>query len=101
MLQRLGVLCLSIGPQFRRPALRRIMPAMDRNILFKCPRTGTNVQHLLTGASFDALHEHVAVPCPACSSLHFVNASTGKLLNPDDGRSAAAARRPARPQRPT
>jgi hypothetical protein len=74
---------------------------MDRNILFKCPRTGTNVQHLLTGASFDALHEHVAAPCPACSSLHFVNASTGKLLNPDDGRSAAAERRPTRPQRPT
>jgi hypothetical protein len=51
------------------------MPGMDRDILFKCPRTGMNVQHLLTGASFDALHAHVAVPRPAYASLHFVNAS--------------------------
>lgn len=53
---------------------------MDRSLLFKCPRTGMNVQHWLTGAASHPADTHVAVPCPACASLHFVNLATGKLL---------------------
>ncbi|GGI29634.1 hypothetical protein GCM10010987_55450 [Bradyrhizobium guangdongense] len=56
---------------------------MDRNILFKCPRTGMNVQHRLSGPSADiseAGNSHLSVTCLACGSVHFVNSATGKLL---------------------
>ncbi|MGL9622447.1 hypothetical protein QRQ56_31195 [Bradyrhizobium sp. U531] len=29
---------------------------------------------------------HVSVPCPACTSLHFVNTTTGKVLGARNGR---------------
>ncbi|ULK96332.1 hypothetical protein [Bradyrhizobium sp. I71] len=54
---------------------------MERNIIFKCPRTGMNVQHWLSGAISDAADAHVSVRCPACGSLHFVNIATGKMLS--------------------
>ncbi|WGD54143.1 hypothetical protein QA641_09735 [Bradyrhizobium sp. CB1650] len=56
---------------------------MPRQILFKCPRTGMNVQHRLDDArpkSSETEDTHVSVWCPACASLHFVNSTTGKLL---------------------
>ncbi len=56
---------------------------MDRNIVFKCPRTGMNVQHRLSCVSADtpdAENTHVWVTCLACGSVHFVNSTTGKLL---------------------
>ncbi|WP_235940216.1 hypothetical protein [Bradyrhizobium hipponense] len=39
-----------------------------------------NVQHLLTGLEQIGPDTHLPVVCPACSSVDFVNASTGKLL---------------------
>ncbi|MGC0388478.1 MULTISPECIES: hypothetical protein [Bradyrhizobium] len=57
------------------------MIGMDRNIIFKCPRTGMNVQHWLPGAMSDAADTHVSIRCPACGSLHFVNIATGKMLS--------------------
>jgi hypothetical protein len=56
------------------------------NLIFKCPRTGMNVQHWLdeSGPSDrDDLYETVA--CKACNRLHFIQRSSGKLLGqPDD-----------------
>ncbi len=58
---------------------------MDGHIIFKCPRTGMNVQHLLdekTAAEHsDSTYETVA--CKACASLHFINRTNGKLLGQD------------------
>ncbi|MCK1719305.1 hypothetical protein IVA81_16470 [Bradyrhizobium sp. 141] len=53
---------------------------MEQSVLFRCPRTGMNVQQLLTGLEQIGPDTHLPVVCPACSSVHFVNASTGKLL---------------------
>ena len=54
---------------------------MARHIIFKCPRTGMNVQHRLdevtTERSADA---YKSVDCPACTLVHFIHRETGKLL---------------------
>jgi hypothetical protein len=55
------------------------MPGMARHILFKCPQTGLNVQHWLEDAPDDPT-THKPVVCQACTKLHFINRSTGKLL---------------------
>ncbi len=55
---------------------------MGSNIVFKCPRTGMNVQHALdektTAGPSDSTYE--AVVCKACTGLHFINRANGKLL---------------------
>ncbi len=53
---------------------------MDRQIVFKCPQTGLNVQHRLAAEPSDAPDMHVSVSCPACTRLHLINRATGKLL---------------------
>jgi hypothetical protein len=52
------------------------------NILFKCPRTGMNVQHWLADepAPDDPQSSFETVVCPACSGIHFINRSSAKLL---------------------
>lgn len=53
------------------------------NILYQCPRTGLRVQTWLaeepvpdaSPRTFELLR------CPACAQMHFVNPTTGKLLN--------------------
>ncbi|HXH45658.1 MAG TPA: hypothetical protein VNK51_17675 [Bradyrhizobium sp.] len=57
------------------------MFGMERNIVFKCPRLGMNVQHWLSGAASVAMHTHVPVRCPACASLHFVSVASGRMLS--------------------
>jgi len=74
---------------------------MDRNILFKCPTTGINVQHSLAGDAAGGVETHVMVLCPACTSLHFVNAATGKLLGDRSGAAASSDRSSKTDQRPT
>jgi hypothetical protein len=72
---------------------------MERNILFKCPRTGMNVQHRLPDPAADAQDAgsaHAAVPCLACGALHFVNNATGKLLADEAGRQGGGPRRAPR-----
>lgn len=39
-----------------------------------------NVQHELTATPSDTPDTHVSVVCPACTRLHFLNRTTGKLL---------------------
>jgi hypothetical protein len=56
------------------------MSTMTRPILFRCSQTGMNVQHWLADAPDKADETHAPVRCPACTRIHFVNTSTGKLL---------------------
>lgn len=53
---------------------------MEQSLLFGCLRPGMNVQHLLTGLEQIGPNTHLPVVCPAWSLIHFVNASTGKLV---------------------
>jgi hypothetical protein len=56
--------------------------AMDL-IIFRCPVTGLNVQWSAEEIKPDdetRVSSYQAVHCPACTKLHFVNPSTGKLL---------------------
>jgi hypothetical protein len=53
---------------------------MGRNIVFKCPQTGLRVQHWLPAAPENAASTHEPVVCQACTKLHFIHSSTGKLL---------------------
>jgi len=51
------------------------------NIIFKCPQTGLNVQHWLDEEEpADPSSAYETVACKACSRLHFINRSSGKLL---------------------
>lgn len=51
-----------------------------RPILFQCPVTGLNVQHLLADVPEDKKDCYQTVQCPACTRLHFIHNSTGKPL---------------------
>jgi len=53
---------------------------MDRHIVYKCPQTGLNVQHRLAPPDDGAKTAYVSVACSACTRLHLVHSSTGKLL---------------------
>jgi predicted RNA-binding Zn-ribbon protein involved in translation (DUF1610 family) len=57
---------------------------MDRQIVFKCPQTGMNVQHRLSDEPSD--RTHVSMSCPACTRLHLIERSTGKLAGDRHGR---------------
>jgi hypothetical protein len=64
------------------------------NVVFKCPRTGMNVQHWIAEeARADHLRcSYETLVCKACMRLHFINRSTGKLLG--DLEPSAASPRP-------
>jgi hypothetical protein len=55
---------------------------MMGNVLFRCPRTGLNVQHWLADevGPDDPQCGYETVLCKACTRLHFINRRTGKLL---------------------
>jgi len=51
-----------------------------------------NVQHRIDDErleSSEPADSYVAVRCPACASLHFVNSATGKLLSERSRQSVA------------
>lgn len=50
------------------------------NVIFKCPRTGLNVQHWLEEQPEEDDGSYETVACKACNRLHFINRSSGKLL---------------------
>ena len=52
-----------------------------RPILFICPVTGFNVQHLAEEGEIPDDQDHYEpVKCQACAGLHFINMATGKVL---------------------
>jgi len=54
---------------------------MARHIIFKCPRTGMNVQHRLDEVTAEkSIDVYKSVDCPACTLTHFIHRETGKLL---------------------
>ncbi|WP_035983350.1 hypothetical protein [Bradyrhizobium sp. STM 3843] len=70
---------------------------MRRQILFKCPRTGISVQLRLDEEALEARKPedtHVPVWCPACTSLHFVNSTTGQLLGEARGQPGSRRQEP-------
>ena len=52
-------------------------------LMYRCPRTGMNVPlpFALEPASTDKAQEYQSVTCPACTRLHLISKSTGKLLS--------------------
>jgi hypothetical protein len=57
---------------------------MARHIIFKCPRTGMNVQHRLDDVTAEkSADAYQSVNCPACTLAHFIHRETGKLLGED------------------
>jgi hypothetical protein len=55
------------------------------NLVFKCPRTGLNVQHWLAEEAVDdSSTSYETVVCAACGRLHFINRSTGRLLGAEE-----------------
>jgi hypothetical protein len=52
------------------------------NLIFKCSRTGRNVQHWLADESVADLPQCTfeTMMCQACNGVHFINRSNGKLL---------------------
>lgn len=77
----------------RRPQTLTGIKAQDRaivtmrhrmaNLIFKCPHTGMNVQHWLPDEPADDSNYETVV-CQACSRLHFINRSNGKLLGAEE-----------------
>lgn len=54
---------------------------MGRHIIYRCPRTGMNVQHWLDDVvELDAADDYRSVDCPACALAHFIHCETGKLF---------------------
>jgi transposase-like protein len=54
---------------------------MGRHIIFKCPRTGMNVQHWLDEVGLRKCQDaYKSVSCPACTAAHFIHRESGKLL---------------------
>jgi hypothetical protein len=53
---------------------------MARHIIFKCPRTGMNVQHRLDEVIAEKSDAYKSVDCPACTLVHFIHRQTGKLF---------------------
>ncbi len=54
---------------------------MGRHIIFKCPRTGMNVQHWLEDVAAEKSEgAYKPVDCPACTLAHFIHQQTGRLL---------------------
>lgn len=51
-------------------------------VLFKCPTTGQHVQWSAEETSTERGPSvtYKSIHCPACTRLHFMNPSTGKLL---------------------
>jgi hypothetical protein len=55
------------------------------NLIYRCTRTGSNVQVGLTQGSTRDQDSYEAVACLACGRMHFVNKQTGRLLGDKEG----------------
>ena len=56
-----------------------------RKLIFRCTRTGMNVQiHVADAAPTDHPDSYETVNCPACARIHLVNKITGRLLGDNE-----------------
>jgi hypothetical protein len=49
-------------------------------LIFRCTRTGMNVQIDMPDAAPDYPDSYESVACPACARIHLVNKTTGRTL---------------------
>ena len=54
-----------------------------RNFIYRCPKTGYNVQGSVAVGDFEG-QTYVGQICLACNSLHLVDPLTGKLATEDE-----------------
>jgi hypothetical protein len=56
-------------------------------LIFRCTRTGMNVQiEMPERAPTDHADSYESVTCPACTRIHLVNKTTGKMLGDNEKR---------------
>jgi hypothetical protein len=57
---------------------------MDK-LIFRCTRTGMNVQiHMPDAAPTNHPDSYESVTCPACTRIHLVNRTTGRMLGDNE-----------------
>jgi hypothetical protein len=49
-------------------------------LLYRCPRTGVNVEIAVDEAMPASADTYEHVTCPSCAHVHFINRATGKVL---------------------
>jgi hypothetical protein len=49
-------------------------------LIFRCPRTGYNVQAYLASTPDPVEHVYVSLPCTACRQTHLVNPVSREVL---------------------
>jgi hypothetical protein len=57
------------------------------NFIFRCPRTGYNVQGYVADEVEDVSDDadtYESVTCPACGRVHLVNPKNGRVIGYDD-----------------
>jgi predicted RNA-binding Zn-ribbon protein involved in translation (DUF1610 family) len=55
-----------------------------RPIVYKCPRTGFNVQALVAEDLIESNMAHILVDCPMCNRQHLINPADCSNLNNDN-----------------
>ena len=68
-------------------------------LMYRCPRTGMNVPlpFALKAPTEDKAQEYEHVQCPACTHLHLISKSTGRLLSDQGSGPTPPQGRPERP----
>jgi len=61
----------------------RVTPPLMGTFLYRCPKTGFNIQGWVADAPAEG-GAYVSVACPLCNLVHLVNPQTGKGPNEDD-----------------
>jgi hypothetical protein len=71
--------------QINAGCLRGVKKGKMRKLIFRCTRTGMNVQiHMPDAAPTDHPDAYESVNCPACARIHLVNKITGRLLGDNE-----------------
>jgi hypothetical protein len=66
-----------------RPSKTTVVCAKERHglmIIFRCPNTGLDVQTSILREENPEARSYEAVLCSACTRLHFIDTTTGKVV---------------------
>lgn len=68
---------------------------MDK-LIFRCTRTGMNVQIHIPDAA-PTVHPDIyeSVTCPACTRIHLVNRTTGRMLGDNEKQNVVRGEKPS------